>query len=296
MCGILRTAGIQSNSSNSSNRCFSNTKVWFLTGSDLRAVSPKCRSVGEDLSSIFTRKREDYTSLRKVTSKASPRNPLLSRSSLRCSLRTCWEHRLKTLHKRSFLVWFLHLVGWVFLLILKEPTINKIRRKDQLVELRVTHSKRAQPMGLIEPHRTVLLQPGNLGQQTRQLAPWQEGTSSNSRVKPIPLKMMESSQSRVLLNSRIFWWPTPKTLLLQEEVAWIRFNRHRAKLSLEGKLWQNHRASRIGLEHSRLMVVRSQEVLFKAMRGQPLATLLTWYRRGRYQAPISREYSTTSRW
>ena len=148
--------------------------------------------------------------------------------------------------------WFPLLGEWESLQILKELIINKIRKRVQLVALKVTLSKRVPLTVQTEPLRTVQLQPDNPAQPTLQQDPWQEETSSNCQGKPIHLKMTESSLFRVQLSSRIFWWLTPKPHPRQEVAAWILFSLSRyLRLSLADRLWQNPQAFRIGRGLSR---------------------------------------------
>ena len=171
MCGTLKTAGTQSSSSSSSNRYCSSTRGLSLTGSGSRAASLRCKNAGGDWLSISIRRRGDCMNSRKATSRALPRSLPLSRNSLRCSLKICLGHLLKMWLKRSYQAWFLLLVEWESLQILKELIINKIRKRVQLVELKVTLSKRAPLTVQTEPLRTVQLQPDNPAQLTLQRDP-----------------------------------------------------------------------------------------------------------------------------
>ena len=156
--------------------------------------------------------------------------------------------------KKLFQAWFLLRVEWESLQILKELIINKIRKRVQLVELKVTHSKTVPMMVLTEHLRIVQLQPDNLVQLMLQPDLWPEETSSNSQDKLIHLKMMESFRFRVQPNSKIFWCRTRKLLLQQEVAVWILFSLNKFLLSLEDRLWQNRLASRIEQALSSLIV------------------------------------------
>lgn len=203
-CGTRKIAGTQSNSSSSSNRSCSSTRESSLTGSVSKAVSLRCRNAGGGSSSTSIRRRAVCMNSRKGTSRASPRSLLLSRNSHRCNLKIYSGHPLKMWLKKLYQAWFLHQVEWESLQILKELIINKIRKRAQLVELKVTHSKRAPLMVQTEPLRIVQQQPDNHAQLTLQRDLWLEETSSNSQDRLTHLKTMESFRFRVRPSSKIF--------------------------------------------------------------------------------------------